>query len=287
MQKECDIQLNEKNDLIWHFTARDALHPILRDGILGTHQAFMNDLSDCLLSRRVAIAMSKIFDVAIDAPKEEIPVEYKEMILGLRTGTYHSMFLTCFSKTVENPLLWRCYTSQGGFAIGVSESELRRCFDISREQLTAFRFKHCSYDDWSLAIHKVEVLEVDFEKRCERLKDASCSSTEKAALVMDSIAEVLQMEKELAFYKDPFFKGEHEVRVLYTFNDPVPLLNLIVIDGKPRIKIPLLRPFSSLVKQIKVSPFGDKMSNFNLAQLLAASVGLPLSKVEMFEAPIR
>jgi hypothetical protein len=83
------------------------------------------------------------------------------------------------------------------------------------------------------------------------------------------------------------FEGEHEVRVMHTFNEPVPLEDLVVLAGKPRIRIPLLNPFSSLVQQIEVSPFGDAVANFNLARLLATSIGLPQSRVEMFDAPIR
>jgi hypothetical protein len=275
------------SDLIWHFTDRDTLYPILRDGILGTHQAFMNDTSDCLLSRRVATALSKIFDASLEVPEKDLPTKYVEMKNGLYAGTCHAIFLTCLSETVENPLLWRCYTSQGGFAIGVSEEDLRQSLGGYTDQLYAVRFKRCSYEDWTQAICEVEDLERVFDRRCVRLKDPLCDPKEKATIIIDSIKESLKMEKSLVFRKDPFFEGEHEVRVMYTFNDSVPLEDLVVLAGKPRIRIPLLKPFSSLVQQIKVSPFGDAVANFNLARILAASIGLPLSRVEMFEAPIR
>ena len=275
------------SDLIWHFTGQDTLYPILRDGILGTHQAFMNDTSDCLLSRRVAMAMSKILEASINAPEKDLPIEYVEMKNGLCAGTYHAIFLTCFSETVENSLLWRCYTSQGGFALGVSEEELRRSLGGYTNQLYAVRFNRCSYEDWPQAICEVEDLERVFDRRCVRLKDFLCDPKEKATIIMDSMQEAFKIEKSLAFRKNPFFESEHEVRVMYTFNDPVPLEDLVVLAGKPRIRIPLSKPFSLLVKQIKVSPFGDAVANFNLARLLATSIGLPLSQVEMFEAPIR
>lgn len=287
MSEECDVLQGEKNDLIWHFTGSDSLYPILRDGILGTHQAFMNDVSDCLLSRRVAAAMSRICEATLNVPEKDLPTKFTEMKLGLCAGTHHAIFLTCFSKTIENPLLWRCYTSQGGFAIGVSEEELRQNLTVWQKQFCAIRVDHCSYENWSQAICKVEDLEKMFDERCTRLKDPSCDSKEKADIFITSVDEILKMEKQLAFCKDPFFEGEHEVRVMYIFNDPVPLEDLVILANKPRIRIPLLKPFSSLVKQIKVSPFGDQVANFHLAQMFAAAIGLPLSQVEKYDAPIR
>ena len=281
--------MTNEGNLIWHFTSVEALYPILRldGGILATHQAFMNDVSDCVLCRRVAIAMSHVFEASINAPKSELPQKYNEMTAGLCAGTWHSIFLACFSATAENPLLWRCYTPKGGFAIGVSRDDIKANLEVPQKQLSAVRFGNCSYSSWEQAIGKVKVLEKTFAKRCVRLKDPTCDAKEKAEIIMQSVSESLKLERRLAFCKAPFFKSEQEVRVMYAFQEPVPISDLIVLNGKPRIRIPFTAPISSFVKRILVSPLGDKESNYYQAQLLAASIGLPISRVEVFRAPVR
>lgn len=281
--------MKNENNLIWHFTSAEALYPILRPdgGILATHQAFMNDVSDCVLCRRVAMAMSHVFDASINAPKSKLPKKFKEMTAGLCAGTWHSIFLTCFSATATNPLLWRCYTPQGGFAIGVSRDDIKANLKTPQKQLGAVRFENCSYSSWGKAIRKVNVFEKMLAKRCVRMKDATCDAKENSKLFVQSLMESLKLERSLAFCKDPFFESEQEVRVMYAFQEPVPISDLIVLNGKPRIRVPLAAPFSSFVKRILVSPLGDKESNYYQAQLLAASIGLPISSVEVFHAPVR
>ena len=279
----------DTSGLVWHFTGPNALYSILRPdgGLLATHQAFMNDPSDCSLSRRVQRLFAEFQDRLIPAPDHELPNEYVAYKEGLRTGASHSLYLACFSAACDNPLLWRCYTRQGGFAIGVSKSELQSHLDIPKMGLTAVRFDDCSYDRWEESSRKVDSLETIFRERWERLNSPDCSAKEKARMFFDSMHDILTLEKELAFVKHPFFKSEVEFRVLYSFKDYVPIADMIVLDGKPRIKIPLTVSFSSLVKEILVSPLGDKDTNFKMAQLLAASIGLPMSNVAMFDAPIR
>ena len=277
----------EESDLIWHFTGADNLYPILKDGILATHQAFMNDRSDCSLCRRVTMATAKILECALDTPRHELPEEYIEMISGLSIGTWHSIYLVCFSAVVDNPLLWRCYTSQGGFAIGVSKDQVRANLDISQSQLSAVRFQDCSYNDWCDVVHKVDDFESAIMHQCARLKDPICDARERAEIQAKVIMESLEMERELAFHKDPFFEGENEVRLAYTYQKPLPISDLLFLGGKPRIRTHLSTPFSSLVKRILVSPFGDKEENLKLAQLLAASIGLSVANVGMYEAPVR
>lgn len=280
---------NEDASLIWHFTSAEALYPILRPdgGLLATHQAFMNDVSDCTLCRRVAMAVSQVCEATVNAPKSKLPKRFNDMTDGLYAGTWHSIFLSCFSATATNPLLWRCYTPQGGFAIGVSRNDIKDKLEIHQKQLSAVRFGNCSYDSWEQAIRKVKALEKTFAKRCVRLKDSSCDAKEKAILFMRSLSEALKLERCLAFCKDPFFESEQEVRVMYAFQEPVPMSDLIVLNGKPRIRIPLSSPFSSFVKRILVSPLGNKEANYYQAQLLAASIGLSTSSVEIFHAPVR
>ena len=278
-----------ETDLIWHFTGAQALYPILRadGGLLATHQAFMNDASDCAHSRRVNQLMAKLLDHMIDAPDHELPNEYVEYKSGLRVGVSHSFFLACFSTEYNNPLLWRCYTPQGGFAIGISKAEFQTHLEYSTKQLCAVRRGVCSYDCWEETLHRVNALEETFNKRIERLTHPDCSAEEKAKILMESTNEELELEKDLAFVKHPFFETESEYRVLYAFKDPVPIADLIVLDGKPRIKILLSVPFSSLVRRILVSPLGNKDANLQLAQLLATSIGLPLASVESYDAPVR
>ena len=149
------------------------------------------------------------------------------------------------------------------------------------------RFDDCSYGSWEQAIRMVKTLEKKFAKRCVRLKDPTCDAKDKAELFMQSLSEALKLERSLAFCKDPFFENEQEVRVMYAFQEPVPISDLIVLNGKPRIRIPFDAPFSSFVKRIFVSPLGNKEANYYQAQLLAASIGLPISNVEIFHAPVR
>lgn len=275
------------SDLIWHFTSVNSLYPILHDGLLATHQAFMNDTSDCILCRRVALVLAEIMEYMIYVPENELPVKYRNIISGLRAGTQHSIFLACFSAVVENPLLWRCYTSQGGFAIGVSRTALKDNLDHTKMHLDAFRFGDCIYDDWANVKQMVDAFEAITARQCVRLKSAKCTPEERAKIFVNVFKRSLTLERKLAFYKDPFFKGELEVRIMYAFNDAVPISDLQFLSGKPRILIPFKVAFSSLIKRIVVSPFGDKESNFKLAQLFAASIGLPLANVSIFEAPVR
>lgn len=276
------------NDLIWHFTSAGALYPILHPngGLLATHQAFMNDPSDCQLSRRMSASLAKVIDAVLEIPAEEIINEFESFKQGLRLGTHHSIFLTCFSETFESPILWRCYTSRGGFAIGFSANELEQSMEPF-EELCAMRFNRCSYSDWDQAQARVSEQERVFENRAYRMRAPDCNAEEKASIVMQSIKDELRLTKELAFFKSPFFGDEKEVRIMYSFNDPVPISKLIVLDEKPRIQIPLSVPLFSLVRRIVVSPLGNQDANYSLAQIVAASIGLPLSKVEVFNAPIR
>ena len=116
---------NNDSDLIWHFTGPKALYPILcpNGGLLATHQSFMNDISDCEFIRRINVCMAEVLDSLMDESNSMLPSKFVEYKAGLRAGTHHSIFLTCFSASVDNPLLWRCYTSNGGYAIGISRKE--------------------------------------------------------------------------------------------------------------------------------------------------------------------
>ncbi len=278
-----------ENDLIWHFTGPQALFPILRDdgGLLATHQAFMNDASDCNLCRCVNRSLASILDHSIGVPEDQLPGEFIEVKSGLRAGTLNSMFLACFSAAFDNPLLWRCYTSQGGFAIGVSKTELRDNLDIFRKPFGDVHFKKCSYDRWDEVNHSVKSWRSTVDTRVKRLTRPDCTAEEKASIYMDSISEAFRLDIDLAFVKHPFFEKEEEFRILCYLHKPVPISELVVLDGKPRVKVPLLRSFSSLVRRILVSPFGDKEANYQLAQLLAASIGLPLKSVKLFDVPVR
>ena len=277
----------DNSDLIWHFTAPDALYHILspKEGLLATHQAFMNDISDCELVRRINSCYADLLDHSIDAPDSKLPRKYVELKAGLRAGTHYTIFLACFSTTQNNPLLWRCYTSNGGFAIGISKEDLTDNLDLEKYPISAIRFEPCIYSKWGKVNKMVEDIEKDFKSRFSKMKKGTAE--EKAIISMESIKQVLELNRELVFCKHPYFREEKEYRLMISFMNPVPFSDLIVLNGKPRVRVPLKVSFSSLVKHIYVSPLGDKVSNYKLAQILASSIGLPLSSVEYKDFPIR
>ena len=129
-------------DLIWHFTGPENLYSILspKKGLFASHQAFMNDISDCELVRRINSCYADLLDHSIDAPDSKLPRDYVELKAGLRAGTHYSIFLTCFSTTHNNPLLWRCYTSNGGFAIGISKKDLNDNLDLEKYPPQCYTF---------------------------------------------------------------------------------------------------------------------------------------------------
>jgi len=275
------------SDLIWHFTGSDSLYSILspEKGLFASHQAFMNDILDCELVRRINCCYADLLDHSIGAPDSKLPREYVELKTGLREGTHYSIYLACFSTTHNNPLLWRCCTSNGGFAIGISMKDLNDNLDLQKYPLSALRFKPCIYSKWGNVNKMVEDIEKDYKSRISKMEKGTAE--EKASISMESIMQVLELNRKLVFFKHPFFKQEKEYRLMISFMNPVPFSDLIVLNGKPRVRIPLKVPFSSLVKHIYVSPLGDKVSNYKLAQILASSIGLPLSSVEYKDFPIR
>ena len=274
-------------DLIWHFTGPENLYSILspEKGLFASHQAFMNDISDCELVRRINCCYAELLDYLIDVPDSKLPPKFVELKVGLREGTHYSIFLANFSTAHNNPLLWRCYTSNGGFAIGISKKDLNDNLDLEKYPISAIRFKPCIYSKWGNVNKMVEDIEKDFKSRISKLQKGTAE--EKASISMESIKQVLELNRELVFYKHPFFREEKEYRLMISFMDPVPFSDLIVLNGKPRVKVPLKVSFSSLVRHIYVSPLGDKVSNYKLAQILASSIGLSLSSVEYKNFPIR
>lgn len=281
--------MGQHSELIWHYTGPEALYPILSPdgGLLATHQAFMNDISDCELVRRINRCMAEILDCSIIAPDSELPREYVEYKHGLRAGTHHSTFVSCFSVSFENPLLWRCYTPNGGFAIGISRKEFEQSIGIIDYSLPAIRFGNCSYTEWEEVNQLLETTESDLHSKAMRLADPMCSAEEKVTIYSEAIQLVLEFSRKFAFVKHPFFKDEQEYRFVLSFKDPVSIAHLIMLDGKPRVRIPLTVPFSSLVKYIYVSPLGNQEANLQSAKILASSIGLPLSNVECKDFPIR
>lgn len=246
---------------------------------------FLNDLRELESTRKAFSWIGRFFGTPAfngNALKESLLKD------GVNAGSIFSTFLICFCTEVDEPLMWRVYTANGGYAIGFKRDELVE--NIVVENQFDFYHSKCDYIGASEAFYAAN--EVEFEARFQELQGRSPKQpTESGKAGNKEIAEIfgsiLHSGENLVFSKDSFFKSENEYRFAFTKKGILEGNDFSVINGIPRIEVKFKKPLSEMVTEILVSPLGDSTQNYQLAKLLATTMGIGSKNVKLFRCPVR
>ena len=276
-----------ESDTIWHFTGPDTLYEILKPkgGLLASHAGFLNDPSDLELSRRALRLIGKHFDQTMPSLHAQHPSWGQSLKQETNRGLVFPGFVCCFCNTIHNPLMWRAYTPDGGFAIGFK----RECLvsAIKADKRFDFDYGLCDYDAWDSVAAEIDELD-------KSLAEDRRSPTYPLLIAdhkreYELFAKIQQLSRKAARVKNEFFRDEKEFRLVFFHRHFPRLSDCFVLAGIPRISIPL-KPgtsWASMVDKIVVSPLGNTKRNLAMARFVLQMAGIEMHRVEPSEDPIR
>ena len=137
--KQTSANLRTDTDIIWHYTSMDVFTKMMlgETGLYATHIRFLNDSSEF----RYGLELIKDYmDEERFGTQSQKHNSYTEQFynficqqLGMKQlnlvmnilEKVNDIYVTCFSRDCDSLYQWRCYTPQGGVALGFSRKALR------------------------------------------------------------------------------------------------------------------------------------------------------------------
>lgn len=269
--------------VLWHFTDQQSLFPILlgNNGLMACHTSFMSDTEDSSLSKRATSLLVRFGAdiVPLFESHAIVPDAAKELgILFAKTGSLVPTFATCFSTTTKEPRLWQEHTKEGGFAIGFSPclmDELKS--RISNDTL----FQSCQYNTFETTERLLLEIEESVSHIGPWVSGQQKGSDDKKEQALKVIAKISKAIRKTVFVKQSKFSWEHEYRLAYVFENEVPKDRLRFIGEKPFLTMELSDSIGSYVKEIRISPFGNRDKSCVIASLVGTAIGLDADQIKL------
>ena len=279
---------------LWHFTDQNGLYPILvgPDGLMAGHVAFMSDIEDSLLCRRLNALAIQFFAYAKERSNtkdDETAKLIRKLKNTAQCGTLFPMFATCFTAGEPDEKHWIERTGNGGFAIRFQSKlfdELQHKYPQSKIEKSVRPkselplddggvFGECSYDSYVKELNTM----AQTEEAVQQFKDFAAKRADPPKEEMSEADRIFfnmrAQAERLAFVKRPSFRWEKEYRLAYFFPDTsVPLNRLRFVGNRPFVTMELAEPLGNYVKEIRISPLGNVTKSTVIAHLVGAAIGL-------------
>lgn len=275
------FQSKLKGRILYHYTTLSTFDAFLKDDaqLVCTHYAALNDDSEIKCG----------FNLACEYLQNTIGIasttcqQLKECFeVGRSTEMINPSWIMSFSLEADSLYQWGMYTDRhrGGYSIGFDSDELRKLVDDSNERngrkgnpSFTMNLLPCLYAESDKSVIQ-QFLSMVFNPNSlflTRLKknglaDASAASTVLADMVLVS-----------CLIKHESFKYENEVRLIVnpSFCD---YESVDLIGGKPRWNTRLFprcgNPLRSDIKEVWVSPHGDRQLLRDVAEMMKRKHGL-------------
>lgn len=255
--------MNKHEKLIWHYTSLNTFAKLFEENskLYATHYCFLNDNTEYTYAINIFLDMVK---------KSSLKNYYKFFTKYFSIG--EDMFLFCLSGAKDSLYQWRSYTpAEGGVAIGFSPKiffgdELTKIYQTERTNRTKTLFSQ-----FTPCIYSEKKCRTEFNnliKACKTgFNDSIVNNIENTTIPKRISQLASSISLQAICYKNPSFKFEKEVRVIY---HKVPREEIHYVGGKPRVPLPYINPQRHM-QEVMISPHGDMKRNHLLVELLRDS----------------
>ncbi len=267
--------------VLYHYTNTNAFRSIITSqSIRATRYDQMNDDGELRYGFQYLLALvQKKLDVKSEGNAAKVLAD----LLEYGVEGPHEAYVVSFSAAKDHLEQWRAYAVAGGIAIGFDFAKLQQCFhslkaidDQAQQQPVPSRldpsltFMSCEY--CGLSDEFPEVAPEDLSHIVQELNRLSKLRLEPDRFKWAFVPTFLQIYQAAAKIKHLAYAAEQEWRFLKISPDKTNYP--IQLDERNRFYIDLKFDPASYIKEVWISPHGDKQGAMNAATYLKQHLGL-------------
>ena len=277
--------------MIWHYTSMSVLQELMKpeSKLYATHTSFVNDTQECRLAAQASATyvtlLCNLWRGALEIPSEEKAVK------DINDGELAPRFITCFSRNGDRLSQWRGYAPENGCSVGIDFDELKNSLLPSLCYPSKIDLADCVYKsaqelkeqregflDEVNRIHKISntMRDTYFTVGCKYSAEEREEKLKLRKVFESEIDNAAARAFETMFWKHQSFIEEDEVRLAILYDGGLPIRDIEVIDGVPRVGVRLKTPIRALLREVIIGPGPDMARNFLVARALCLKYGLKI-----------